>query len=203
MDQQRLVDADLVHLGLAAPAVDVGNARDGLEPALQNPVLDGLEVHHRIAGRPYHAVAQDLTDRAFRRNTRLGAVGQRRQLRQPVQHLLLGFLVGVVVGKLHLHVRQPEQRDRAHRRNVGNAGQLDFQRNGDVALDLLGRLAVALGDDVHQRRHRIGVGLDVELEEADHAGGEQHQHQHKNQHALLERQNHDGVHVSCPAARGR
>src|SRR5262249_40949366 len=36
-------------------------------------------------------------------------------------------------------------------------------RNGDVALDLLGRLAGILGDDLDERRHRVGVGLDVQL----------------------------------------
>ena len=38
------VDGDVVGLGLAAPAGDVDHAGDRLEAALQDPVLDGLEV---------------------------------------------------------------------------------------------------------------------------------------------------------------
>ena len=40
------IDGDVVGLGLAAPAGDVDHARDRLEAALQDPVLDGLEVGH-------------------------------------------------------------------------------------------------------------------------------------------------------------
>src|SRR3712207_7140356 len=39
-------------------------------------------------------------------------------------------------------------------------------RDGDVALDLLRALARVLGDDDHLRRHRVRVGLDVQLGEA-------------------------------------
>ena len=66
-----------------------------------------------------------------------------------------------------------------------------LDRDGDVALDLLGRLAGALRDDVDQRRHRIGIGLDVELDEADDAGAEQDQQQQDDQHALLQRKGDD------------
>ena len=46
---------------------------------------------------------------------------------------------------------------------VGHAGQADLERDGDVALDLLGAPAVGLRDDLDHRRHRVRVGLDVEL----------------------------------------
>ena len=115
-------------------------------------------------------IAVDLADRAPGRDLRLHAVGQRRQLREAVDHPLLRLLVGEVVGELQLDVRQAEQRNGADGRDVGNAGHLHLDRDGDVALHLLGRQAGALGDDVDERRHRIRVGLDVELEEADDAG---------------------------------
>ena len=73
------VDDDVVGLGLAAPAGDVDHPGDRLEAALQDPVLDGLEVGDGIAGRTDHAVAEDLADRAGRRQHRLRAVGQRRR----------------------------------------------------------------------------------------------------------------------------
>ena len=66
VDQLVQVDGDVIGLGLAAPAGDVDHARHRLEAALQNPVLDRLQVGHRIAGRADDAVAVDLADRAFR-----------------------------------------------------------------------------------------------------------------------------------------
>ena len=188
------VDGDVVGLGLAAPAGDVDHARHRLEAALQDPVLDGLEVEHRVARRPDHAIAEDLADRAGRRQHGLHAVRQRCQLAQPVDDVLRGLLVGHVVGELHLHVRQAEQRDGADRLDVRDAGHLHFDRDGDVALDLLRRLAGILGDDVDQRRHRVGIGLDVQLPVGEQAADHQGQCQDDHQDALLQRGGDDGMH---------
>ena len=81
MQQLVLVDVDFIGLGLAAPAGDVDHARHRLEATLQHPVLDRFEVGHGVAGRPHHAIAQDLADRTFRRDLWHDVVRQRRQLR--------------------------------------------------------------------------------------------------------------------------
>ena len=44
-----------------------------------------------------------------------------------------------------------------------HAGQRHLQRNGHLALDLLGRGAGILGDDLDDGRRRIGIGLDVDV----------------------------------------
>ena len=167
------VDGDVEGLALAAPGRDVDHARHRLEPAQQDPVLDGLEVGHAVARRADHAVAEDLADRAGRRDEGLRAVGQRSELRQAVDHELRGFAVAEVVGELHLHVGEAGQRDGADRRDEGNSRHLHFDRDGDVALDLLRRLAGILRHDVDQRRHRIGIGLDVEPLVGEQAAGDQ------------------------------
>ena len=74
-----LVDGDVVSLGLAAPAGHVDDAGHGLEAPFENPVLQRLEIRHRIVGRPDHPIAVDLADRAGRRDLRLRAVRQRRR----------------------------------------------------------------------------------------------------------------------------
>src|SRR5271156_2264783 len=72
---------------------------------------------------------------------------------------------------------------------------LGLDRNGDVALDLLGRLAGALSHDVHQRRHRIGIGLDVEQPAgADAADGHENQ-RNDYERAALDRKCDDRVHI--------
>src|SRR6202043_3203076 len=98
---------------------------------------------------------------------RQGVVQQRRQLGKPVQDLLQRLLVGVVERKLQLDVGQAVQRNRPDDVEVLDPGNLGFQRNRDVELDLLGRQARALGDDVDHRRRRVGIGLYVQLLERD------------------------------------
>ncbi len=188
------VDRDLVLLGLAAEGRDVDDAGDRLEPALQHPVLQGLHVHGRVAGRADELVAHDLAHRARRRDLRRGAVGQRRGLRQAVEDPLQRLLVRVLVVELDLHVREAEQRDRPDHLGVRDAGERHLQGNGDVALDLVGRLARVLGDHVDERRDRIRVGLDVELRVGAVADAEHHDEQQHHQHALAQREGDQGVH---------
>src|SRR5262249_31795442 len=46
-----------------------------------------------------------------------------------------------------------------------HAGQGDFQRNGDLALHLFGTRAGVLGDNFDDGRRRVGIGLDVDVNE--------------------------------------
>ena len=82
---------------------------------------------------------------------------------QTIDHLLPRALVVDVPGEVTLDVGQAEQRLRADVVEVNHAGQAVLHRHGDVALDLFGRPAVRLRDDLDHRRHRVRVGLDVEL----------------------------------------
>src|SRR5665213_2611760 len=108
---------------------------------LQDWVLQRLEVEHAVVRRALQPVAVDFADRAGRRNPGLHIAGQRRQLRQPVQHLLQRFVIGVVERELQLDVGQSVQRNRADRVQVLDAGNLGFDRDGDVAFDFLRRQA--------------------------------------------------------------
>ncbi len=180
-DQLVEVDLQLVGLGLAAPAGDIDHARHGAEAALQNPVLQRLEVEHAVIRRSDQPVAVDFADRAERRNPRLHVARQRRHLRQPVQHLLQRLVIGVVERKLQFDVRQAVQRDGADRAQILDAGNLGLDRDRDVAFDLFRRQARTLRHDVDHRRCRIGIGFDIELLErnqaADQYSDEQAHHQ--------------------------
>ncbi len=195
------IDGHVVDLGLAAPAGDVDHPGHRLEAALERPVLQRLEVGRRRARRPDDAVSVDLADRARRRNLGLRVVGQRRQLRQPVVDPLLGLLVAGVVGELHLHVGQAEQGDRAHARHMRQARHLDLDGDRDVALELLRGLPRALGHDIDRGRHRIRIGLDVELPEADSANDESRGHQRHDQDALAQGEIDHAIHDAAPSAR--
>ncbi len=189
MQQLGLIDAHFKGFGLAAPTIHVHHARHRLEAAFQHPVFDRFEVGHRIAGRPHHAVAEDFAYGAFRRNAGQRTVRQRRQLGQPVDDTLFGFLIRKCVAELHFDIRQAEQADGANGRDVGNACHLNFDGDRNVTLDLLGTLAGALRHDVHQRRHRVWIGFNIQIDEADDARGENEYHQHGHEHALAQ---HEG-----------
>ncbi|OIQ81494.1 hypothetical protein GALL_367390 [mine drainage metagenome] len=132
------IHGDVVGLGLAAPAIDVDDARDGLEAPFEYPVFDGLEIGHRIAGGAGNMVAIDFADGAGGRNLGLHVVGQRRQFGQLVDHPLLGLFIGEIKGEADLDIGQAEQGNCPHGGDVRDAGHLDFDRDGDVTLDLFG-----------------------------------------------------------------
>ena len=79
-DQLALIDRDVVGLGLAAPAGDVDDAGHRLEAPLQHPILQRLQVRHRIIGRPHDPIAEYLADGAGGRYLRLRAVRQRARV---------------------------------------------------------------------------------------------------------------------------
>jgi len=181
-------------LGLAAPSGDVDHARHGAEAALQDPVLQRLQVEHAVVRRPGQSIAVDFTDRAQRRNSRLHAAGQRRQLRQPVQHLLQRLVIGVVERELQFDVGQSIQRDGPDRAQVLDSRDLGLDRNGDVAFDLFRRQARTLGHDVDHRRRRVGIGFDIELLECDHAAGHHDSEQAHHQIAAADGKGDEAIH---------
>jgi hypothetical protein len=75
-----------------------------------------------------------------------------------------------------------------------NTGHLNLDRDRDVTFDLFGGLTAALRYHFHQRRHRIRVSFDVELDEADDSGAEQQQRQDHNDRRPLQSEVNDAVH---------
>ena len=174
------IDLGLKLLGPAAQHQHVGHARDDPEPALHHPVLQRLELHDVDFRRPLELIPEDFTDAAGRRDHGLHA-GRKHGVLEPVDHLLPYEIVVAAILELN-----PDEAQRVH--GVGadepqsrRAGDGDFERDGDVALHLLRRLAGILGDDFDDGRSGIRIGLDVESGECRIAhrqeGGEADQYQ--------------------------
>src|SRR5262249_2169109 len=149
-------------------------------PPLQNPVLQGLQIGHAVSRRTYKAIPVDFTYRTDRRNLRLRAVQQRRQLRKTVQHLLERLLVGEVETELQFYVRKAVKRNRPDRPEVWQPGRLRLDRDRDVALDFFRGKTSALRNDVHHRWRRVWSGPDNKRQErrktADESGREKDDH---------------------------
>ena len=86
---------------------------------------------------------------------------------QAVDDFLPAGFVSVVaaVVPVHLEVAQAVERLAADRTEPRHAGERDFQRDGDLALDFFGRRTGELGEDFDDGRRRIGIRLDVDVEE--------------------------------------
>jgi hypothetical protein len=125
-------------------------------------------------------------------------VRERRELGETVENFLFRLLISVVVGELHLHVRQAKQRYRADRRDVRNSRKLDLDRDRDVTFDLLGRLTGILRDNVDERWHRVGIGLDIELSECDDAEYQHGEEHHEDEHPLAQRKCDHRIHLCGP-----
>ncbi len=103
--QTLLVHRDVVRSGLPSPPGHIDDAGHRLETPLEHPVLERLQIRDRVAWRPHETIAVDLSYRARRRDLRLSRIGERRQLRQPIDDPLLGLLVREVISELDLHIR--------------------------------------------------------------------------------------------------
>ena len=156
------IDLDVVLFGQAAETDHVDHARNLPELLFQNPILRGLQVGKRVA-LTHNLVAKELPDGAPGRKRGRHARRQRNE-GELVEHPLLRDRVRCVPSEIALNVGESEQRLRPDVFQARHADQSGFQRHRDVALDLLCTPALRLRDDLDHGRHRVGVGLNVELE---------------------------------------
>ena len=70
------IDFDLEFLGGAAPGIDLDDARDGQEAALQDPILDGAKIGQPDVRRTCDLVTIDFADQARALNLRCDVVRQ-------------------------------------------------------------------------------------------------------------------------------
>ena len=80
---------------------------------------------------------------------------------QAVRNLLANEIVIAAIFELQPDEAERENCVRADISEAGRAGDRDLQRNCDVALDLLGRLAGILRDDLDDWRGGVGIGFDI------------------------------------------
>ena len=190
------IHVHVILLGQAAEPHHVDHARHLAELLFQDPVLGGLEIRGGVVLAD-HLVAIQLADRAPGRELGLHARRQGDEA-ELIEHSLLRCEVAGVPAEVELHIGQAEERLRAHVFQPRHAHQAGFQRQGDVALDLLGAPALRLRDDLDHRWHRVGIGLDVEVRVRVNADADQgqggHQHQEGRAHSGRNQSlNHDYI----------
>ena len=112
-------------------------------------------------------VLVDLPDRrVVRSQVRRDAFGH-VGVGQPLRHLLPRPVDVDVVLEGQDHLRQPERRDRPLHQHARRPGQRALDRDGDLLLDLLRRLAGVEGDHHDLDVRDVREGLDLQLGEGD------------------------------------
>ena len=89
--------------------------------------------------------------------------------------------------------RQAERALRAHEQEARRAVELALQRDRDPLLDLFGRHAGRLGDDLRARVGDVRIGLDRELGPGIVPVNGDEDADHRHHHALSQRQADEGV----------
>ena len=165
--------------------------------ALQHPVLEDFQFLRRPVGAlqniPVDQPARAEQGREARRQSR----GQRRA-GHPFEDLLAGEVwIGPVL-EVHLDGREAVEGDRPERLQARNAVQFDLDRDGDLALHFLGRVAGPLRDQLDVRRREIRIRVDGQILEGPGAPGHQGQRRDHDHERLLEREgDKSGDHTVC------
>ena len=187
------VGVDVELLGRAAPAVDLDDARHGQQPPRHHPVLDRAQVGQAEVLGAYELVAIDLADQTGLLDLRDLVARQVDVLLQVQRRLRVGREVVDPVLEGDAHERQAVERRRAYRVDARRRVQPDLHRDRVVLLHLLRGLAGRLRGDLQDHRSRIGVGLDVELEEGRDAGRAEDEQTHHNDGAARQTEGDEGL----------
>ena len=95
--------------------------------------------------------------------------GGKVNLAEALDHMLAVHVAGGSVVEDQHDAGKAGQRGRAQVGKAGNAGHLDLDGDGDLALDLLGRAARPLGDDLDVVVGDVGIGFNRQGAEGDDA----------------------------------
>src|SRR5262249_22852245 len=183
--QSGRVHRDLVLLDPAAPRDDVGHARDFEELALEDPVLQRLDLHQGQA-IGVQRVPVDLTDDARQRNHRRLDVARHLGGDQALLHLLTSPVGIRPVAEQDADVGQPEERLRAQEGEVRNTVELLLEGERDDALDLLGGMPRPQRDHLDLHVADVRVRLDGQAMVGHDAADGQEQRQRQRDEALVE-----------------
>jgi len=168
------IDRHLILLEVASEAVDLDDARDAGQLALDDPVLDRAQLHGVVArlitGRHFQDILIDLAQ-SGRDGHQLGRAQLGRDLANNGLYLLVDQLAGIerrdILLEYDRHERQAEAGDRTDLLHVHDITHRDLDREGDQLLHFLRGKGGRDGNDLHlvvgdvgyrvdrQRHHRV------------------------------------------------
>ena len=188
-----LIEQHLVLHGSTAEARVVCHTGNGPVLRRDGPVLEGLELHRRAIGALQHVPIDEPGRRGERRHRRRHAARQ-AEVALPVEDFLAGEAVVRAILKRDLDVGQSVQRDRAGGGRLRNTVHSEFDGHRDQPFDFLGGMPGPLGDDLDDRRRKIGIGIHRQAIQRPPSRADQHERQQDDDEALPQRIGNDPVH---------
>jgi hypothetical protein len=187
---QRIVARhDLEGAHVAAEGVDVGDAGNGAERGTYHPVQQGPSLRQRQLGTvdgEHEHLAQRARDRSKPPGDTFGKIP--RDIGQSFRDLITGPVdVGAVL-EIDGDIGQRILGGRAQDLLVGQAEQLELDRDRDALLDLLRGEPRGLHDDLHLNRRDVRKGVDRQAGQHHGAGADQQQHAQDHEQALRKRE---------------
>ena len=183
---------DLILFDEPAEGHDVGDAGNLEKARADDPVLQ-LAKLHVVEAAAFQAEAVHFADRRGERgdvrHDALGEVGAA----QTFEDYLAGEVIVGVVGKRDFDDGQAVNGARPARNHIGNAVERALDRDGDLLLHLLGRLAGHSGDHDDLGIRDIGVGFDLQLPEGIEAQADEGDRENDRDEALFERKSQDST----------
>ncbi len=175
--------------------IDLRDAGHGEEAAADRPVGRRLQVHRRVAVRRQRDEEDLAHDRGHRREDRSVRAGRQRRLRE--LQLLRDDLARLVDVGAPLEL-DPDDRDADPARgpnpaDAGRAVQRRLDGEGDLALDLLRRHPVRLGDHRHGGCGEVGEDVHGHADRDDRAPGEEDPRPEEDDEPVVKGPADDGV----------
>ena len=116
---------------------------------------------------------------------------------QALEHLLAREVVVDVVVEGEDDERQAELRVREHAHRVRQPAQRDLERNRDLLLDFLRRVAGIQRDDGHLDVGDVGKRLDRQRAKRDDAAADEQQREQQHEQRLMQREGDDASEASA------
>src|SRR5487761_194721 len=174
----------ILHHGAAETRI-IRDTRNGFIRALDDPVFIRLQFLWSAVGTLQH-VAIDQIAWARQWGQRRRDAGRQVDLGEAVEGAFTGEIVICSVVEGHDDVGKPVEGNRTDHAQIRNAVHLDFERNGNQALDFLRRVAGPLRDEFHHRRRKIGVRVPRHALKRNRAANDERDDEKENQKPLAQ-----------------
>ena len=167
------IEADLVLLFEAAKREHFGDARNGLQLILDDPVLD--LAHFDEIPRPAGVIQSEVENdaQARRYGSHLWVTKPVRNVAARLSETFTDDLAGKIdvrpIFEIDVDHGQAEIRDRAHALEFREAGHGRLNRIGDIAFDLLRGEAFGFGKDLDQGGRHVRKGIHGQGPESEQA----------------------------------
>ena len=132
------IDIDVVRLGCPAPGVDLNDAGDRQQAALDDPVLDRSQIGQSEVWGTDDLIAIDLPDQAGGLDLRRDVVRKTDILLQVDRGLRQRKIVINAVVERHPDKREPVKRSRPDNVDPGRGSKADFNGNGEIPFHFFG-----------------------------------------------------------------